>query len=142
MRVGYHYAGVLAGQLRVRFFDRRIAPAYGVSTPPQGHDCAGGGAAVDGQHQWDGRIGGRPPSLLALNPGARVVVGADVGATHILVTLTDLSGAVLAEQTDEWAEGRRYLGLDLLNKARLAIIDSASDHPTADAVAPPESIAA
>ncbi|WP_345600394.1 winged helix-turn-helix domain-containing protein, partial [Thermocatellispora tengchongensis] len=31
--------------------------------------------------------GGRPPSLLALNPGARVVAGADVGATQILVRL-------------------------------------------------------
>lgn len=25
-----------------------------------------------------------------------------------------LEGAVLTEQTDEWAEGRRYLGLELL----------------------------
>ncbi|MHA7154565.1 ROK family transcriptional regulator [Arthrobacter sp. TMN-50] len=40
--------------------------------------------------------GGRPPSLFALNPGARVVVGADIGATHALVILTDLSGAELA----------------------------------------------
>ena len=30
-----------------------------------------------------------------------------------------LVGAVLAEQTDEWAEGRRYLGLDILAKSRL-----------------------
>lgn len=33
-----------------------------------------------------------------------------------------LVGAVLAEQTDEWAEGRRYLGLDILAKSRLKLI--------------------
>ena len=33
-----------------------------------------------------------------------------------------LVGAVLAEQTDEWAEGRRYLGLEILAKSRLTII--------------------
>jgi transposase-like protein len=30
-----------------------------------------------------------------------------------------LVGAVLAEQTDEWAEGRRYLGLDVLARSRM-----------------------
>ena len=30
-----------------------------------------------------------------------------------------LVGAVLAEQNDEWAEGRRYLSLDILAKSRL-----------------------
>lgn len=29
-----------------------------------------------------------------------------------------LVGAVLAEQHDEWAEGRRYLGLDVLTRSQ------------------------
>jgi hypothetical protein len=38
-----------------------------------------------------------------------------------------LIGAVLAEQHDEWAEGRRYFGLDVLGRARLTLIDN-TDH--------------
>jgi hypothetical protein len=33
--------------------------------------------------------------------------------------LIRLVGAVLAEQHDEWAESRRYLGLDVLSKSRI-----------------------
>jgi putative transposase len=39
--------------------------------------------------------------------------------------LVRLVGAVLAEQHDEWAESRRYLGLDVLSKSRLT-----TDTPT------------
>ena len=35
-----------------------------------------------------------------------------------------LIGAVLAEQHDNWAEGRRYLGLDVLARSRLALINT------------------
>lgn len=44
-----------------------------------------------------------------------------------------LVGAVLAEQHDEWAEGRRYLGLELLKKARLTLIPGTTEQeePTA-----------
>ena len=45
-----------------------------------------------------------------------------------------LVGAVLAEQTDEWAEGRRYLGLDILAKSRLTPIPGTGTGATTDTV--------
>ncbi|WP_349428450.1 ROK family transcriptional regulator [Microbacterium sp. LWS13-1.2] len=44
--------------------------------------------------------GGRPPSQFALNPAAKVVIAADIGASHATVAVTDLSGSVLADQTE------------------------------------------
>jgi putative transposase len=46
-----------------------------------------------------------------------------------------LVGAVLAEQTDEWTEQRRYMGTEILTKARMTVIDgeggtAAGDSPT------------
>lgn len=38
-----------------------------------------------------------------------------------------LVGAVLAEQHDEWAEGRRYLGLDVLARSRMSLITNPAD---------------
>jgi predicted NBD/HSP70 family sugar kinase len=48
--------------------------------------------------------GGRPPTTLAFNPGAGVVLVADLGATHARLALTDLAG-------ETWAEEER--GLDI-----------------------------
>jgi len=44
--------------------------------------------------------GGRPPSQFALNPAARVVIGADLGASHATVAVADLTGDLLAEHTE------------------------------------------
>ncbi len=45
-----------------------------------------------------------------------------------------LVGAVLAEQTDEWAEGRRYLGLDVLARCRLTITTSPVNEVSTDSL--------
>ena len=43
--------------------------------------------------------GGRPPTVLAFNQGAGVVLVADLGATHSRLVVSDLAGATLAETT-------------------------------------------
>jgi len=45
--------------------------------------------------------GGRPPGQVRFNPGAGIVIAIDLGATHGVVALCDLAGAVLrSEQSD------------------------------------------
>ncbi|RCG32085.1 ROK family protein [Sphaerisporangium album] len=43
--------------------------------------------------------GGRPATAFAFNSGARVVLGADLGATHARVAVTDLGTEIIAERT-------------------------------------------
>ena len=50
--------------------------------------------------------------------------------------LIRLVGAVLAEQHDEWTEGRRYLGLDVLNRSQTipTTTDTPQEAPTPNAI--------
>jgi transposase-like protein len=45
-----------------------------------------------------------------------------------------LVGGVLAEQTDEWAEGRRYLGLDVLTRSRMRALPNNESEATTDTI--------
>ena len=56
-----------------------------------------------------------------------------VGIFPDRTALIRLVGAVLAEQHDEWIEGRRYPGLEILGRSRLTLIhDDAKEEPTTE----------
>jgi transposase-like protein len=54
-----------------------------------------------------------------------------VGIFPDRTSLIRLVGAVLAEQHDEWTEGRRYLGLDVLARSRITATTPAEEANTA-----------
>ena len=57
-----------------------------------------------------------------------------VGICPSREAIVRLVGAVLAEQTDEWAEGRRYLGLDVLARCRLTLTTNPVNEVSTDAL--------
>ncbi|WP_028265767.1 ROK family transcriptional regulator [Arthrobacter sp. MA-N2] len=99
--------------------------------------------------------GGRPPSRFAFNPAARVVLAVDVGATHVIVAVTDLGGTILAERrlAQEVADGPDVVlgrvvkeGRELLTETGRALEDLAGigiglpgpvEHDTGRPVKPP-----
>ncbi len=75
--------------------------------------------------------GGRRPILLEFQDDAHVILGAEMGATHVAVALTDLRGRVLAWENRAHpvrsdAEGTIALMVELMD-ACLAEVDSPAD---------------
>jgi predicted NBD/HSP70 family sugar kinase len=67
--------------------------------------------------------GGRPPSQFALHAGARIVLAADLGASHATVAVTDLAATVLGSRSERMdiASGPEAV-LGWLVEAGLALI--------------------
>jgi len=76
--------------------------------------------------------GGRPSSQFALNPSAKFVLAADIGATHATIAITNLSGVIVGESMGaiDIADGPPVVlnwmietGLALLSQLALSIDD-------------------
>jgi predicted NBD/HSP70 family sugar kinase len=70
--------------------------------------------------------GGRPPSRFAFNPAARSVLAVDVGATHVIVAVTDLGGNVLAERrlAQDVAEGPETVLGRLVEEGKMLLTEA------------------
>ena len=76
--------------------------------------------------------GGRPPSRFAFNPAARVVLAVDLGASHSVIAVTDLAGAVLASFRAKIAiEAGPEPVLDLVIDRARHLLDSLGEGTTA-----------
>ncbi|MFI8633766.1 ROK family protein [Microbacterium sp. NPDC077663] len=80
--------------------------------------------------------GGRPPSQFALNPAARVVIAADLGASHATVAIADLAGTILAESSEpiDIADGPDAVLSWLLDGARRLLTQVGRDDAAVAAV--------
>ena len=81
-----------------------------------------------------GRLGGRYHQIgpASVNDAGAVAFAATLVGAATVSAIVRLVGAVLAEQTDEWAEGRRYLGLEVLARCRLNIVPTTEPEIGAD----------
>ncbi len=68
--------------------------------------------------------GGRPPATFAFNPGARIVLAADLGVSHGRLAVTDLASTVLAERSLEIAiaDGPETV-LDLVSSTLVEMVE-------------------
>ncbi|HEY8588833.1 MAG TPA: ROK family transcriptional regulator [Naasia sp.] len=75
--------------------------------------------------------GGRPSAQFALNTAGRYVLGVDVGASHVRVGVSDLSGKLRAEESSalEIAEGPEVV-LGWVVDAGLRLLDQCGAAPT------------